>query len=135
MPMVGPDEVLMAFIREMNAWELRCSARKKKCVLEASFEVSKATGIREYAEIFERYCSPSRALPRGYCYSEPPDYDPDAEVILSTVEIGPGLVEIRSENRVFREKHIFLLCLEDGRWRLVSKKIEINRDIISDSVL
>lgn len=123
--MQTPAEVLFGFIKEMNLWERRCAARdpEPNSGLDR-FEEAFCVGEGEYRLIFEKFCSPSKGTARDFFYSEPPDYDPDGESVMSIRQISPTLAEIQTlQNSGHRRRHLYRLALEDGQWRLFEKWI------------
>jgi len=113
---------------EMNAWERRCAERTKQCISGAlSFDHAKDAGISEYMDIFRRYCSVSKGSPRDFYYTEPPDYDPRAEVIVSAQQASPDIFEIRTQQTHSHcKRHVYLLALEPPGWRLFAKQISLD---------
>jgi antitoxin component of RelBE/YafQ-DinJ toxin-antitoxin module len=111
---------------EMNAWEKRCVARDEECIAGArAFDEAAKLAMSEYMEIFRKYCSRTKAVPRDLFYDNPPDYDPDGEAILAISQLAPDLVQIRTQqNYAFGERNVYRLVSEDGKWRLLDKKIE-----------
>jgi hypothetical protein len=82
------ENILVAFMKDMHQWELMCSEREQQCDSgELDDETSESIGISEYMDIFKKYCS-HNAIPRNYSFSDPPEYNPEGELIES----------IRSEN-------------------------------------
>ncbi len=122
---------------EMHDWEERCAQRTRQCMAGAmSFEDAEAQGVAEYMQIFGKYCSPSKALPRDFHYTEPPDYDSTAELIESERERTPDLFEIRTQQTFgHRKRHLYLLSLQADGWRLFAKKLLLDGDETLDSCL
>jgi hypothetical protein len=135
--MLKPSAVLLHFMKEMNEWEKRCIMRTELCVT-GGMKIEEATriGTGEYMSIFQRYCSPTQALPRDYHFTEPPDYDPVGETIISECEESSGLFQIRTQqNYCHRKKHIFIMALEHGEWRIVARKVLLDSNEILDTSL
>ena len=123
--MATPEQLLHGFMTEMNAWELRCAERTEQCVRgELTFDRATEIGVSEYMDIFRRYCSQSKGVPRDFYYTEPPDYDPDRELILNATEMSPVLFSLRTQqNYSHRKSHLFSFTREDGQWRLFARHI------------
>ena len=123
--MVSPNDVLLDFMKEMNSWEKQCAARMEQCIAGTlDFDEATKVGTAEYMEIFSRYCSLSRAVPRDFYYTEPPDYDPKGEVILNVKQISPNTAEMfTQQNYSHRKRHVFMLALEKDGWRLVGRRV------------
>jgi hypothetical protein len=135
--MLSAKDVLLGFMGEMNAWEKRCASRMEQCIDGTmDFDQVEKLGIAEYMKVFERYCSKSRATPRDFHYTEPPDYNSEEEVITSLRETSPGNIEIRSKRHFsHRKDHVFHLALENGHWKIVSRGLVLTSGEILESDL
>src|ERR1700730_1099986 len=113
--MMSPRSVLLAYMKDMNEWELACAHREHECDAgRMDYRVAATLGTSEYMAIFGKYGS-CTAAPREYHFTEPPDYDPIGETIISENEQRPGIVEIRTQqNYSHRKMHIFRMALEHG---------------------
>lgn len=125
--MNSPRSVLIAFMKEMREWELRCAKRERKCDEGGmEYEDAAALGTSDYLAVFNRFCSRD-AVPREYFFTEPPDYDPEGEEILEEKEVLPGRIEIRTRQSYSHKKsHIFSIVSEDGEWRIFEKRIALD---------
>lgn len=134
--MTEPRAVLLNFMREMHGWEKECARRTEQCIAgNMDFDEAMKIGAAEYTSIFERHCSPTRAIPRDFFFTEPPDYDPVREIIVSECE-QPGLVEIRTQQNYGHAKtHLFRLALEGSAWKLVDKRIVLENGESLDASL
>jgi len=112
-------------MKEMNDWERRCVLRDQECVAgKRYFEEAAQLASAEYMDIFNRYCSTKKGIPRGLFYDNPPDYDPNGEAIVNIKPLSPELLEIQTQQHYsHRKRHIFRLALENGEWRLFEKQI------------
>lgn len=133
-----PDVVLRDFMREMNSWEKRCAVRLEECIAgKLDFDEAESIGSSEYLQIiFSRYCSTSKAQPRDFHFTEPPDYDPEGEGIVTTKVLSQSLVELFThQNYGHRKRHIFRLVLENKEWKIIERKILLdNGDSIDASI-
>ncbi len=125
--MLQAELTLFSFMRDMNAWEARCVRRLNDCAEgHADFEVCKQEGQREYAAICDKYCVHDFVVQDGYSFSDPPDYDPDNEVVVSATAQSPGAVLITTQQEFgYRKRHKYLLILEGECWKIKRKQIEI----------
>jgi hypothetical protein len=135
--MTSSKNVLLAFAKEMNAWEKRCASREGECLSgEMTFERANLIAFSEYMQIYNRYCSRTRGTPRDLHWTEPPDYDPEHEEILSAKEGENGLAEIETQqHHGHRKRHLFKLALENGEWKLFQKGIVMDDGEVLNSQL
>jgi|ERR1043166_1699029 hypothetical protein len=124
-----PEDTLKRYLAEMNKWERECADRDERCRSgELTYEESAQIGKDAYRSIFQSYCSPTSASPRGFFYDTPPDCDPEREVITATSTLSPGLVEVRTKQEYgARKDQIYRVALENGEWKLVDKRIVLHR--------
>jgi len=101
-----------------------------------TFDEATEVGQAEYMAIYHRYCSGPKGQPRDFFYTEPPDYDPDREVIRKVLNESPDLVEIHTQQEYGHQKrHVFRLVLENGEWRLIDRQILIDNGKMIASTL
>ena len=121
--MSSPNDTLCSFMKEMNEWEKKCAAKDLKYGDE-NFKNVAQEAMKDYNRIFSRYCSKTNGTPRTFFYSNPPDYDPDGEVIVTIKYVSCSLVEIQTQqNYGWQEKRLYRLALEEGQWKLFEKQI------------
>ena len=135
--MLSPDAVLVGYMRDMNAWEKRCAKRMEECIAgDMDFDQAREIGTGEYMDIFRRYCSQSKASPRDFYYTEPPDYNAEGEMILGVNEKSFDAVEIYTQqNYSHRKRHIFILAWENEEWRLVERKVLLDGNEFLETTL
>ena len=114
-----PRSVLLAFFTAMNAWEKECWQRRKEPDI-----VGRQTQAREEMEaIFEAYCTPKeRKYGRLGSFSNPPEYDPVAETILSVTEAKNRCQIETQQSTGFCHKNLYVLHRKDGRWLVDNKQ-------------
>jgi hypothetical protein len=112
-------------MKEMHAWETRCLLREGQCVSgQLAFDEAEKIGMDEYRQIFKAYCSTTKAVPRDFHYTEPPDYNAEGQTIISIRDLSPTLVEIQTQqNYSHRKRHAYRLAIEEGEWKLVERFI------------
>lgn len=134
--MRSPQETLLKFMRRMNKWEKTCLERQKLFEDgQVAFEEVAAAGEAEFRRIFDRYCARS-AIPRSYCFSDPPEYDSQNEEILYIVHESDDFVTIETlQHYGFRERHLYRLTVQDGEWRIVDKQIILDSgELLADTL-
>lgn len=123
-PSLSPARtVLLSFMKAMKAWEIQCVKRQPLIEKEKLDYVEvKTTGMSEYNNIFKKYCS-TKAKPRNYSFSNPPEYDPAREKIESEENVNSKVVEFQTQAKdLFKSKYLYKLVLEDDEWKILSKK-------------
>jgi NTF2 fold immunity protein len=135
--MLSPDATLLGYMKEMNSWEKRCAARMEMCIAgKLDFDEATKIGTAEYLEVFRHYCSQSKAHPRDFHYTVPPDYDSDGEMIVDTKELSSHRVEIcTQQNYSHKKRHIFFLALESDGWKLVERKVLLDSGSLLEASL
>ena len=114
---------LLGYFTEMRAWEIACAERDARCASgNMSYREAQAIGEEEYASIFSKHCSRTQCSPRDFHYAEPPDYDPQNEVIERIDPIGGDKAEVHTKEVAgFQERHIYRVVRENGEWLLCEK--------------
>jgi DNA-binding transcriptional regulator WhiA len=117
-------KTLKLFMKEMFDWELRCAERAQSYRTGASsYLAAKSTAMSEYDQIFKNYCSP-KAKPRAYTFSEPPQNDPDREIIQSIEHHNSKKIEIITEiTHALTHRHAYILVLEHDEWKILKKVV------------
>jgi hypothetical protein len=132
-----PEVVLRGFMKEMNTWEKQCAVRTERCISGAmNFDEAEEVGLLEYMKIFNRYCSIIKGQPRDYYFTEPPDYDPDGEIIEGVTKESSSMIKIQTRQHYGHQKrHIFRLIQENGEWRLFDRQILMDDGEVLESTL
>lgn len=116
-------ETLVAFFQRMNAWESESATRERRCDEgEMSYDDSSAQGEEAYLQIYREFVAADHVPLRSFQFSEPPDYDPARESVVTNRQLAPDSVEIGTEIvEGIPHSHIYRLILRDGRWWLTGK--------------
>ena len=126
---LSPEETVSNYKEKMHNWELKCKERIDACKRgERDFENTISTLMSEYMEIFREYCS-STAIPRSFCFSQPPEYESSDKIIevIDEREICKIIVECKYHPN---QKSEFRLVCEDGKWRILERNIVTNRGTV-----
>jgi hypothetical protein len=119
-----PEEVLHAFWKQMNQWELE-SYRSMPSV--SDFDAMNQWWPRiadARSRIFDRYCTnkkrPSSDRPS---VGNPPAYDPAQERIVEVVPTTSTRLEIKTETSTHPPKSLtYILMKKSGKWLLDGKQ-------------
>jgi hypothetical protein len=112
--------VLQAFFREMNSWERDCWSRRK----DPDIDGRNKRHLASMQEIFVRYCTPKeRKYGRLGSYSNPPEYDPQAEKILEqALESSRRAVITTQQTTGFCHKCRYVLLRRGNQWLVDNKQ-------------
>ena len=114
---------LQGYFKEMRAWEIACAERDSQCATgNMSYRDAQAIGEKDYQAIFSRYCSELQCEPRDFHYAQPPDYDPENEIVERIDVIGEDKAEVHTKEIAgFQEKYVYRVAKEKGAWLLCGK--------------
>jgi hypothetical protein len=114
-----PQAVLVAFFTAMNAWERERWKRRN----EPDMQAEQARGLAAMNQIFADHCTPKeRKYGRLGSYSNPPEYDPKTEAILSVEVQGKKAFIETQQSTGFSHRCKYTLMLQDGRWLVDNKQ-------------
>ncbi len=118
-----PTAVLTAFITAMHHWEQHCWQEHQRIKREGGDALAKQQhDLVLLEEIFTQFCARRRQARKGV-FSNPPEYDPQAERILEVVtESAKRTVITTQQGTGFRHSCRYVLTHKSGRWWLDSKQ-------------
>lgn len=120
-----PREVFLAFAAEMNRWG-RAAIDADRAAKDGDPEAPFVPVREDLLRIFRLYCTPRErksGRPAVLHFSRPPDYDPEAEPIISIEypKAARAVLQTRDTRRDLEFSYVLLR--KDGRWLLDGKKI------------
>lgn len=115
-----PEQIVEEFQSRMHEWELRANKlSEEKMDLPRNLDDSEEVSMSEYMSIFREYCA-SKAVPRGYCYCDPPEYELSTEITV--VKKNNKSCTIAVECRSIPLQYFELdLVVENGEWRILRR--------------
>lgn len=116
---------LQGFFTAMNQWEIDswCNSRLEKDgqLSYESYEEETAIASKRLEEIFAQYCV-AGSQTRGVSFQKPPEYDPEAELILEVEEKSTKRVTIATQQTTgFKKKCKYDVVLTDDAWRVAKR--------------
>lgn len=125
----NPENVLRAFFKEMNRWEIESFPLIKAIPKgAANDEVSSVyQPIEEKLDaIFQKYCTAKeRKQGRQNCIAaaSPPGYDVERQTIIETIYENPRRATIDTiDKKGFDKKYRYVLLKKGGKWLIDNKK-------------
>lgn len=129
--MLEPVEVLYAFIKAMNQWELESHFELRRILPESGHVIAQHI-VTEYdqrkdqklKQIFSLYCT-VRERPYGRLgsFRHPPEYDPATEQVLEIVDESKRRVIIfTQEGSGFQHKNRYVLLRKADKWLIDNKQ-------------
>ena len=136
-PYANPAEVVRRFIADMHEWESQTLAAyetaKKSGQVEPFWESTRQT----LEQVFSRWCTPKeRKAGRLGSFSNPPEYQPDHEVILETdIESSRRASVHTQQGTGFKQKRKYILLKKGDRWIIDSVKWQTHEGTWSNGIL
>jgi len=123
----SPARVLRRFIKAMNEWERQCWKEYTESKMKKIDPLIQHKRFQQRQEkIFARYCTPKKRLIVGRfgSFRNPPEYDPETEILLKVDEISKWRVIIYTQQGTgFRNKCRYVLLRKGSRWLIDNKRI------------
>lgn len=113
--------VLIAFMNEMNAWEIKYNPLFSK----DGYGPHEANATEELTNIFERWCHPksgSRDRLAALNCSDPPAYEPEGRAIIGCEEVGTAVVCDVNQTAGLKSRFKFTLKKTREGWKVAKKE-------------
>jgi hypothetical protein len=118
-----PAGVVRRFIADMHDWEARTllDHRSLDPAEADAFWVRTRTSL---GDIFARWCTPKeRKYGRLGSFADPPEYQPEHEVILKAIAESPSRACVYTQQGTgFRHKRMYVLLKKSDRWLIDNVK-------------
>jgi hypothetical protein len=119
-----PENTLIQFFNEMNAWEIWAKQNDPKEPTEKEWETFKKMCEEKLRKIFDKFCSPKKRVSGRQCdHRDPPEYQPELESIIEVKKTYSSRVEIITQEKSgFETRNKYILLKKKGKWLINSKQ-------------